>query len=89
LPARVEAIYQALTGQESEQLRVLAHQLKGAAGGYGFPSITEAAKAVETSVKAEAGLEEVRARIDSLAQLCRRASGSASDSQPAAVRGQQ
>jgi CheY-like chemotaxis protein len=74
LPVRVAAIEKALTAQESEQLRVLAHQLKGAAGGYGFPTITEAAKALEQSVKAQAGLDEIRAKIDGLAQLCNRAS---------------
>ena len=90
LPARIEAIQKALTVQEGKQLRVLAHQLKGAAGGYGFPTITEAAKALELSVKSQAGLDEIKTRIDSLAQLCNRASaGSPSDGQPSSNSGQQ
>ena len=52
LPVRITAIQKALTDSEHEQLRVLAHQLKGAAGGYGFPSITESAKASSRASRA-------------------------------------
>lgn len=46
LPAQVEAIQQAWQSGDEPRLRRLAHQLKGAAGGYGFPSITAAAARV-------------------------------------------
>ena len=48
-------------------------QLKGAAGGYGFPSITQAAKDLETSAKAQEDLDRLREDVDSLADLCRHA----------------
>ena len=34
-----------------DELRVLAHQLKGASGGYGFPGLSEAAAELEQSCK--------------------------------------
>jgi histidine phosphotransfer protein HptB len=35
-----------------DELRVWAHQLKGASGGYGFPALSEAAAELEQSCKA-------------------------------------
>ena len=73
LPARVAAIEQATCDQELENLRALAHQLKGAAGGYGFSAITDAAAILESSVKTHQVAEPVKQEVDALVNLCRRA----------------
>jgi signal transduction histidine kinase/CheY-like chemotaxis protein len=72
LPDRSSAMLRAAQTSDTETLKRLAHQLKGAGGSYGFPGITEAAAAVEQAL-AE-GLEEpvLRARVETLAGLCRR-----------------
>jgi signal transduction histidine kinase/DNA-binding response OmpR family regulator len=72
LPARLETIAAAAAAQDLERLRTLAHQLKGAAGGYGFPSITEAAKRLEDGAKAGNDLAEIQRSLEQLAGLCQR-----------------
>ncbi len=69
LAGRVEAMQAAVERGDLPTLRRLAHQLKGAAGGYGFPSITKAASAVEAASNDDA----VRETLDSLSSLCLRA----------------
>ncbi len=74
LPDRIAAIEGAIAEQDLATLATLAHQLKGSAGGFGFPSITEAAKALESSAKAGAELEMLAKQTCALAELCGRAS---------------
>ena len=52
LPRRIVAMRQALANTHHEELRRLAHQLKGAGGGYGYPCLTEGARALEDAAKA-------------------------------------
>ncbi len=68
LPARVASLRNAATRLDRDTLRRLAHQLRGAAGGYGFPQITEAARAVEAA--AHDSPELMRARLERLLFLC-------------------
>ena len=70
LSDRVGAMERALDARDLETLADLAHQLKGAAGGYGFPAITQAAAELEAVVKS--GGETERA-LGALAEICRRA----------------
>jgi HPt (histidine-containing phosphotransfer) domain-containing protein len=80
LGERVSAISRAMQQSDAEQLRRIAHQLKGAAGGYGYPSITEAARAVEDSIDAiEGELSGVTEQVESLVELCRRAAAARAD----------
>ncbi len=53
LPDQISGMRQALKGDDLDRLARMAHQLKGVGGGYGYPQITEAAKAVEDAAKAE------------------------------------
>jgi HPt (histidine-containing phosphotransfer) domain-containing protein len=53
---------------------MLAHQLKGAAGGYGFPTITQAAKDCEATAKDHENMEALDQQVRQLADLCRKAS---------------
>jgi CheY-like chemotaxis protein len=73
LPGKIAAIEDALARQDLATLGAIAHQLKGAAGGYGFPSITEAAMALEVGAKAQEDLDSLRQRLEALADLCQRA----------------
>ncbi len=79
LPDRLAAIEKTLTEQTLDDLARLAHQLKGAAGGYGFPQITDAAGRLESCVKAGADLDQLRARAADRAALCQRAWATASE----------
>jgi CheY-like chemotaxis protein/HPt (histidine-containing phosphotransfer) domain-containing protein len=72
LATRSAAIVEAEKAGDKGGLRRLAHQLKGAAGGYGFPLITEAAADVERAVQEEPAAALHKA-IDRLASLCHRA----------------
>jgi len=47
LPDKIAALEKAIGGQDIAAVATLAQQLKGSAGGYGFPSITQAAKVLE------------------------------------------
>ncbi len=73
LPDRLAAIEKTLAEQTLDELARLVHQLKGAAGGYGFPKITDAAGRLESCVKAGADWDQLRARAADLAVLCQRA----------------
>jgi CheY-like chemotaxis protein len=73
LAERSSAILRASQASDVETIKRLAHQLKGSAGGYGFPGITEAAGAVEQAVTDGADEALIRSRVEALASLCRRA----------------
>jgi HPt (histidine-containing phosphotransfer) domain-containing protein len=63
----------ALEANDREAIRTMAHQLKGAAGGYGFPSITASAGRLEVSARTDAALNGL---VFELSDLCRRARAS-------------
>ncbi len=73
LPERSSAILRACQAADVETLKRLAHQLKGSAGSYGFPMITEAAAAVEDAVETGLDRSSIQSRAEELANLCRRA----------------
>jgi len=73
LPERSSAILRASQAEDVETLRRLAHQLKGAAGGYGFPRLTEVAGVVETAIAEGRAIGLVQGHVEELAALCRRA----------------
>ena len=87
LPARIDAIIAAVKGQNLIDLKRLAHQLKGAAGGYGFQTLGASAQKVEHALTtATAPPQEVLAAVNqdvrSLVTLCYRASLSAPGASP-------
>ncbi|GAB4128411.1 MAG: hypothetical protein Kow0040_03140 [Thermogutta sp.] len=73
MPARISTFEDLLKEEKWDELRRSAHQLKGAAGSYGFGSVTAAAAAVEQAIRQELPFEEVRRRLDELIDLCQRA----------------
>ncbi len=73
LPSRIAAIRSAASESNVASLTTLAHQLKGAAPGYGFQSIGEAAGVLEASLRSSEGsIDRVMGQIEDLASLCER-----------------
>jgi len=52
LPGTLEAMSESLANNGHQELQRLAHQLKGAGGGYGYPLLTEQARKLEDAAKA-------------------------------------
>jgi HPt (histidine-containing phosphotransfer) domain-containing protein len=75
LPERVSSLEAAWRDERVEEARRVAHQIKGASGGYGFPSLGEAAARLESALgSAEDDLSRARAQLDELIDLCHRTS---------------
>lgn len=78
LPERVAAIRESLATPDLDQLKIVAHQLMGAGGGYGFLEITDAGRTLETLVdeamaSEDADFDAMRTAADELIALCGRA----------------
>jgi CheY-like chemotaxis protein len=72
LPQRLFAIRDGFQKGAIEATCRLAHQLKGSAGGYGFPAITDAAGALERALVMKSSTAVIVREIDALASLCER-----------------
>jgi len=80
MPDKVRLLQTHFQSRELADLQRVAHQLKGAGGGYGFSVVSTAAGRLEDSVKAvrasaptpETHLAAIRAEVDSLISLCQR-----------------
>lgn len=72
LPGQVKAIRSAAEQADFDALRRLAHQIKGAAGGYGFMSVSEQAAALEEVAKTANAFNEIKEAVDRFASLCGR-----------------
>ena len=73
LSERVGALLDAVQQGDRERLIREAHQIKGAAGGYGFDSLTDAARALEARLRDVDAAELALDDIEELVDLCRRA----------------
>ena len=77
MSSRVQTISTAAQDNDLGQLRTVAHQLKGAAAGYGFAPISDCASQLEQLIDAADPAQEVetmRGQVDELIELCRRVS---------------
>jgi HPt (histidine-containing phosphotransfer) domain-containing protein len=72
MPSKASRLSDLFDGQQVDDLQRMAHQLKGAAGGYGFGSISEAAADLEQTLKAQDELESARSQVEQLIDLCQR-----------------
>lgn len=72
LPTRIHALRAEQGVAGSAILQRLVHQLKGAAGGYGFPAISTAAANVEQVLVANGSPDELASALDELYALCGR-----------------
>ena len=73
LAMRVTTIDCALARGDVDGLRSAAHQLRGAAGGYGFPSVSVAAEHLEEAITHGADTIRLAPLVRSLTDLCRSA----------------
>jgi HPt (histidine-containing phosphotransfer) domain-containing protein len=71
LGERITKIEQAATASDWTTLRMLAHQLRGSAGGYGYPVITETAGQLEQCALA-GELEAAQREVEGLKGLISR-----------------
>jgi HPt (histidine-containing phosphotransfer) domain-containing protein len=72
MPDRIGALEAPARSRDWEQLTRTAHQLKGAAGSYGFDAITPYAARLESAARDGRQEEAILASLDELLDLCRR-----------------
>ena len=72
MPDRIATLSEQLDMSDWDNVRRSAHQLKGAAGSYGFSSITPYAAQLESAVDEGQPEEQIRDVVDELIGLCRR-----------------
>jgi HPt (histidine-containing phosphotransfer) domain-containing protein len=72
LPGRVAKMRAHLATENWSELERCAHQMKGAAGSYGFDPLTPAATRLERAVATHDPCEQIAAALDDLTSLCQR-----------------
>ena len=72
IPERTANLIDCLEGGDWEGLRRAAHQIKGAAGSYGFEPVTPYAARLEVAVRDSKPEEEIREALDTLVAICRK-----------------
>jgi HPt (histidine-containing phosphotransfer) domain-containing protein len=72
MPARVRDFQAQFACANWEELARLAHQLKGAAGSYGFDPITPLAARLEKAIRNGEPLAAIRAALEDLVDACGR-----------------
>ncbi len=73
LSHRAGKITDALQSGDFEALKHFSHQLKGAAGVYGFSQIAQAANRVYQCVEDDSDAGQLQSAVDELVELCERA----------------
>ena len=73
LGERMEQIRNSWDNWDVDTLTRISHQLAGAAGGYGYPSITDASREVERLLKGNQPRELTESALEHLWDLCERA----------------
>ena len=82
LPERAAALERSLAGGDLRTLGKQAHELKGTAGTYGFPSLTHEAGILEVTVRHGCPSTEVHEHVARLIDLCRRARATRREASP-------
>jgi histidine phosphotransfer protein HptB len=72
MPGRVEAMRKLCDESNWKDLQRTAHQLKGAAGSYGFDTISPSAGRVECAILNNEPEDSIRAAVEELIHLCNR-----------------
>jgi HPt (histidine-containing phosphotransfer) domain-containing protein len=72
MPIRIQCLGELLASADWEELGRFAHQLKGAAGGYGFDEITRLAARLEDAIRHVETEDEIRDATTALIDVCRR-----------------
>lgn len=69
LPNRVDAMLACFQQGQLDQLETLAHQVKGAAGSYGFAPVTPVASELEVAARDRATEAEIHAALRNLQEI--------------------
>ena len=84
MPERVRSLDSLWQSRDLDNLKRIAHQLKGAGGGYGFSTVSNAAGKLEdllkssvTSPEPEARFKSIQSEVNALIQLCQRVKNAA------------
>ena len=72
MPERINALETQARSRDWQELTRTAHQLKGAAGSYGFSVVTLGAARLESAMKEGRQEDEILAALGELLDLCRR-----------------
>lgn len=72
LPDRLDHLVRQFDDGNRQTMRRAVHQMKGAAGSYGFHAVTPLAARLEQSLNDDGSDERVKADLDALLDLCRR-----------------
>jgi histidine phosphotransfer protein HptB len=72
MPSRIAVFEQAFASGDREALRSAAHQMKGAAGSYGFDPLTLSAAVLESAIRESQSPETIHRTYHELVQLCLR-----------------
>ncbi len=70
MPGRVATMLAQLDAADWDGLRRSAHQLRGAAGSYGFDGISPSAAKVEGAIRDDESEQRIRETVEELADLC-------------------
>lgn len=73
MPNRIATMSEQMDTSEWDKLRRTAHQIKGAAGSYGFDLITPNAMRLEYALRDGEPEEQIRQVLDELIDVCNRA----------------
>jgi HPt (histidine-containing phosphotransfer) domain-containing protein len=71
MPGRIAVLEDAFAKDDMEALGRMAHQLKGAAGSYGFGQLTPIAAAVERAARDREPVDEIKRTLEELIDVCR------------------
>ena len=63
---RIEALQGALESEDQAKLFTLVHQIKGSAGSYGYPRVSELAGACQALMRDGEGSVDLNPRVDEL-----------------------
>jgi signal transduction histidine kinase/CheY-like chemotaxis protein/HPt (histidine-containing phosphotransfer) domain-containing protein len=85
LPERVTRLQALLRENDLENLKQAVHQLRGAAGGYGFPEVTESAAQAERSIRDGQPIENIRRDLEALIEMVRGIGGYNREHEPASI----
>ena len=79
MPDKIQVLQDQANRHDWNQLARAAHQLKGAAGSYGFDQITPYAKELEHVAREGTAEERILAALDRVIDLCDRARSGAAE----------
>ena len=72
MPSRISTLLTQIENNDLDGLKQTAHQLKGAAGSYGFSTISPQAGEVEDMIREGCPAEQIHQSVNDLVALCRR-----------------